>query len=313
MYNNNYFELDKYKKKKLINIYSITNFTDAFLEYIPLLITYGNFYNKKYGLNWYQILVIGFKSLSKGIPEWEDLPEGKQNLFEFLLSGLKNDFDIAMGIETDTYNISIMYSEININSNILNKKFSQREQNIFYRYFGLNDHKKDSLRDIAKNYKNTPKTIKKEIENILYTFRFNKEMSYLIPIIRRCHAYWLLYEYIIHPKNEKIEDYLIRDNIFILIEDLTRWADLKIFDQYLNEAFSEIENGYPKGQYKVEIIKQCLVSNESISFYIQNKSNRELIKNFLGKMYPFESFKNKTSTEIYSKMKELGYFYNKKK
>lgn len=313
MHNNNYFELNKYKKKKIINIQSITNFNDIFLDCIPLLITYGYFYNMKYGLNWYQVLIIGFKSLGKGINEWENLPIGKQNLFEFLLLGLKYDFDNALCIESEMCDISIIYSEININFNMLNKKFSQKEQNIFYRYFGLNDYKKDSLRDIAKNYKITLKTIRKEIENILYTFRFSEKMSYLIPIIRRCHAYWLLYEYIIHPKNEKIENYLIRDNIFILIEDLIRWADPKIFKQYLNDAFLEIENEYPKGQYKVEIIKQCLVSNESISFYIQNKVHRELIKKFLGKMYPFESFKNKTTTEIYSKMKELGYFYNRKK
>lgn len=99
---------------------------------------------------------------------------------------------------------------------------------------------------------------------------------------------------------ETILERLINDDIYILLEEITRWNDKNVFVRSLNNSLGA----------NSEIILNILNGGfEDIDNNLK-KYKKEIIK-FLSNMYPTENMSRKTDVDIIEYMLELQEIYKK--
>lgn len=183
---------------------------------------------------------------------------------------------------------------------ILEKKFKQRDLDIFYSFFGLNGYKKEKSKDIAKRYGMSEGNIRNSIINKILAFlKKDKESLELLVSLLDSYNESLMVELFGCDKNTILER-LSNDDIYILLEEITRWHNKDVFIRALNNSltgnsetilnilnggFEEIDNNIKK--YKKDIIK------------------------FLSNMYPTENISRKTDVDLIEYMMELQEIYKK--
>ena len=100
-----------------------------------------------------------------------------------------------------------------------------------------------------------------------------------------------------------VVEYLLNDDMFMLLEELTRWINKEQFAKQLNPIFDELGS-------EADIIKK-LLSYDFDQLDKNFKSNKKLIIKFLSAMYPTENIGRKTDVALLEYMDELAYFYKK--
>ena len=186
--------------------------------------------------------------------------------------------------------------------NILEKKFKQRDLDIFYRFFGLNGYKKEKSKDIAKMYGMSEGNIRNSVINKMLAF-LKKDPNAMEILMSLMDSYneSLMIE-LFGCDNETILERLINDDIYILLEDITKWTNKDVFKRALDNA---------------------LMGNDDKILYILNggfedidsnlkKYKKEIIR-FLSSMYPTENMSKKTDVDIIEYMMELQEIYKKYK
>ena len=186
--------------------------------------------------------------------------------------------------------------------NILEKKFKQRDLDIFYRFFGLNGYKKEKSKDIAKMYGMSEGNIRNSVINKMLAF-LKKDPNAMEILMSLMDSYneSLMIE-LFGCDNETILERLINDDIYILLEDITKWTNKDVFKRALDNA---------------------LMGNDDKILYILNggfedidsnlkKYKKEIIR-FLSNMYPTENMSKKTDVDIIEYMMELQEIYKKYK
>lgn len=185
---------------------------------------------------------------------------------------------------------------------IIDSTFKQRDADVFYKYFGLKNYQKEKGKDIARSLGMSPGNIKPIIDKILKQLTQNKDAYEILQDLRAAYNESLFSE-ILELDNSMVVEYLLNDDMFMLLEDLTKWINKDQFKNKVNPIFKELGKD-------AEIIKD-LLSNEFDYLDSNFKQNKKLIIKFLSALYPTENISRKTDVSLLEYMDELAYFYKK--
>jgi hypothetical protein len=100
---------------------------------------------------------------------------------------------------------------------------------------------------------------------------------------------------------EQMIEAIISDDMFILLEELTKWGNKDIFNGTLYTVLDELGG---EGEMIEEFLKGDF---EFLDKHF--KSNKKLIVKFLGMMYPTENFSRRTDVALLEYMDELSILY----
>ena len=186
---------------------------------------------------------------------------------------------------------------------LIEKTFSVRDVDVFYRFFGLNGRKREKSKDIAKSYGMSEGNIRNSILNkILKWIRTNNKANAILADIQDLYTEHLMYDMFCSGQQNIIES-LAEDDTYLLLEDLNRWRSKDVFNNSLKRALSQVKN-----QKIVEILK---------GDFSDIDNNLKALKNdimlFLSCMYPTENMSVKTDVDIIEYMQELQNAYKKYK
>lgn len=215
---------------------------------------------------------------------------------------IKQDRLAALGYTDDGRNEEADVEQWKKVFNILEKKFKQRDLDIFYRYFGLNGYKREKSKDIAKMYGMSEGNIRNSVINKMIAFlKKDKGALELLMDLRESYNESLMIE-LFGCDKETILERLSNDDIYILLEEITKWNNKDVFKRALNASLPSNNN----------IILDILNGGfEEIDNNI--KKYRKEIITFLNNMYPTENFIRKTDVDIIEYMMELQEIYKKYK
>ena len=215
---------------------------------------------------------------------------------------IKQDRLAALGYNDDERDEATDVEQWKKVFNILEKKFKQRDLDIFYRYFGLNGYKREKSKDIAKMYGMSEGNIRNSVINKMIAFlKKDKGALELLMDLKESYNESLMIE-LFRCDKETILERLSNDDIYILLEEITKWNNKDVFKRALNAS---------------------LPSNNDIILDILNGGFEEIDRNvkkyrkdiiyFLNNMYPTENFIRKTDVDIIEYMMELQEIYKKYK
>ena len=215
---------------------------------------------------------------------------------------IKQDRLAALGYNDDERDEATDVEQWKKVFNILEKKFKQRDLDIFYRYFGLNGYKREKSKDIAKMYGMSEGNIRNSVINKMIAFlKKDKGALELLMDLKESYNESLMIE-LFKCDKETILERLSNDDIYILLEEITKWNNKDVFKRALNASLPRNNN----------IILDILNGGfEEIDSNV--KKYRKDIIYFLNNMYPTENFIRKTDVDIIEYMMELQEIYKKYK
>lgn len=190
---------------------------------------------------------------------------------------------------------------------LLEDNFKQRDVNIFYRYFGLNGYKREKSKDIAKSMGMSEGNIRNSVINKIIKFLKNdRKASEILQDLQDMYTESLMIDMCGYTK-EEIYETLINDDMYILLEELTKWNYKTVFNQAMRDVFGMIPDQKDK-KILVNILKGDFE-------YLDNnfKKNKNLIIIFLSNLYPTENMKKKTDVDLLNYMSDLQNYYKKYK
>lgn len=243
----------------------------------------------------------------------------------FGTSGI-NDYAIKNGLVGDTVNIDHMFGkdgeikqdyieplgredkgnvdeQIEKLITILSKKFSQRDVDIFMRYFGIGGREKMKSKDIATMYKLSETAIKNgPINKIIKFIKQNPTLMEIMFEIRDIYNEALLSK-CYGMNREQISEYLLNDDGYVILEEMSRWSDKGRFKRNVESALNKV---------KAPVLKDILKGDfTTIDDNIKIHSNE--IKVFLALMYPTDNISQMSDVEMIELMSEVQEYYKKYK
>ena len=245
------------------------------------------------GTNWYATAKYGAEMLDAvsidGLSRNED-------------GEIKQDRLAALGYNDDGRNEEADVEQWKKVFDILEKKFKQRDLDIFYRYFGLNGYKREKSKDIAKMYGMSEGNIRNSVINKMIAFlKKDKGALELLMDLRESYNESLMIE-LFGCDKETILERLSNDDIYILLEEITKWNNKDVFKRALNTSLSGNK----------DIILDILSGGfEEIDNNIK-RYKKDIIA-FLNNMYPTENFIRKTDVDVIEYMMELQEIYKRYK
>lgn len=186
---------------------------------------------------------------------------------------------------------------------MLAQKFSQRDLDIFYRYFGVNGYKREKAKDIAKSHNMSPANINNGVlKNILKFIKSNKQIMNILQDIQDIYTECLLRD-MVNFSRTQILDGFITDHVYILLEELNPWRSKAAFDNALQRSMKSVAD---------PCIQEILDSGfEAADNNI--KTHKAHILQFLRSMYPTTQFNMYTDMDLIEKMMEVHDAYQKYK
>lgn len=107
----------------------------------------------------------------------------------------------------------------------LEKQFDTRTLDVFYRYFGLNGHKREKARDIARSMNYSDSVIRNMFVNkVLKWLKDAPELRDVMSDLRDIYSESLMIEMMAMESREARLDALASDDTFIILEDECRWG-----------------------------------------------------------------------------------------
>lgn len=189
---------------------------------------------------------------------------------------------------------------------LIESNFKQRDCDIFYRYFGINGYKKEKSKDIAKSLGMSEGNIRNSVINKMLAFLKRDQRALdILQELRDIYNESLICDLMGCERDYVIET-LLNDDIFILLEDLTRWTDKRTFEATVKNALSQFNSND----------KSTLLDLLRSDFnYLDNnyKNNKKIIILFLNKIYPTENLSHKTDVSLLEYMSEIQELYGKYK
>lgn len=255
-----------------------------------------NEYSYSFKTNWYGVKKMGSTMLSA--LSLDSAPRDEEGEF-------KQDKLKSLGVNDPNYNLTKTekdnWAEL---YKIIENTFKQRDINIFYRYFGLKGHPKEKGKDIAKSLGISPSLIKGVVQDIvLKKLQKNPKAMEILMDLQASYNESLMLDIMNLDKKMMVET-ILEDDMFILLEELTRWSNKNTFINTINNVFDIMES------HDLNIIKD-LLSNDFDNLDKLFKSNKKLIVKFLGFVYKTESFSRKSDVALLEYMVELGDLYKK--
>lgn len=166
----------------------------------------------------------------------------------------------------------------------LEKQFTQRDVDVFYRFFGVNGRKAEKSKDIAKSYGMSEGNIRNSIINKM--LKFIKSKPVLMDMLRDILAMYTesLMTSMIGFNRDQIIEAFASDDTYILLEELTKWNTKDGFAKSYKYALGQFNASNQK------VIKDALTGGfEVIDGTLRN--NSKLYIEFLKYMDPVSSNK----------------------
>lgn len=242
------------------------------------------------GTNWYATKKYGGELLDAisidGLPKDED-GDFRQDRLAAL--GIDDEKDLSRDEEKSWKQVFAL----------LERKFKQRDLDIFYRYFGLNGYKREKSKDIAKDYGMSEGNIRNSIINKIIAFlkKDRKSMELLLDLQDMYNEHLMIE--LFGFDREYIIERLAEDDIYILLEEINRWTNKNVFKRAL-------DNSLPVGNDKL-ILDILNGDFEDVDNNIK-KYKKDIIK-FLSNMYPTENMTKKTDVDLIEYMVEIQEIY----
>jgi len=183
---------------------------------------------------------------------------------------------------------------------MIETKFSTRDVDIFYRYFGLGPYygKRQKVKDIAKEYNMSDGNIHNSILGPIFKFlRTNPKAARILGEIRDSYTESLVGEIAMMGK-EFIREALYNDMTFILLEQVTRWSNKQVLERAVLSACDKMSVNDAK------FILDCLTKGMN-EFNAGLSKNRRAVVFFLGEVYPTENMSRKKDADLADYMEEL--------
>lgn len=185
---------------------------------------------------------------------------------------------------------------------LIEQKFSDRDIDIFYRYFALNGRKKEKSKDIAKMYGMSEGNIKNSIINKIIKFlRTDPKSASILRSIQESYNISLMTQ-LVGESKEYILESLVEDDMYILLEELNPWGSKQVFKKSLDNSLSSLNKTDCD-----KILK--LISDDFEQLDSNFKKEKKLIILFLSNMYPTEVMNNKTDVALLDYMANIQELY----
>ena len=192
---------------------------------------------------------------------------------------------------------------------IIDNKFSARDCNIFYRYFGLKDFygQKEKSKDIAKEYGMSEGNIRNSIINKILTFLYKKDAKSraILSKIRdlyECQAFVNAMNECVDKTREGIKAAILSDDVFVLLEELTKFDTVEVFDRAIDYASKSLDES------EKQSIDNCLKNSQLIDDFVSE--HRDVAVKFLANIYPAENFSRMDNVVIVEHIVNLSNLYN---
>ena len=177
---------------------------------------------------------------------------------------------------------------------MIEDRFNMQKASIFYMTFGLNGYNIERATDIAKKFGLSPANISMSNKRIA---KFLKETPAAQPLLKVLlhHVQESILIDNMNKSQQEIFEALINSDMYILLEDLTRWSEKAVFENTMHSVLSEYDND------SVEFLTACL--NEGEEFLQDNyRENKKLIVHFLESINPTSTFSKKQDLYIIDEM-----------
>lgn len=253
-----------------------------------------NTYSYTLKTNWYGVKKMGASLLNAvsidGMPRDED-GDFKQDYLKAL--GTDSSYDLTPGERHS-------WDELR---KLLSSTLKQRDLDIFYRFFGLNGYQREKGKDIAKSLGISPALVTGIVKEIIKKLKNNPKAMEILRDLFDSYNESLMFD-LMNLDKQMIIETIIEDDMFILLEELTRWSNKNV---YKNAIESALEN-FNSTEKKVIL---DILSNDFEYLDKVFKSNKKLIIKFLGLVNPTESYSRKTDVTLLEQMFELAELYKK--
>ena len=187
---------------------------------------------------------------------------------------------------------------------LIENRFSKQHAAVFYKTFGLNGYDMMKRSEIAKEMNKSIQNITMINTRIAAFLKQTPEAQPLLKaLLQQCQE--SIFINCTNKSKEEIYEALVSNDMFILLEELTRWSDSSVLSRALECILSQYDND------SVEYIQECLEKGTS---FIENTyaDNKKLIVHFLENLNPTQSFIKKSDAHIINEMESLSFSYNSK-
>jgi RNA polymerase sigma factor (sigma-70 family) len=188
---------------------------------------------------------------------------------------------------------------------MMEKKFNQRDMNIFYRYFGLNGYKREKSKDIAKSYGMSEGNIRNSILNKMIKYIKNDRRAMdILTNIADTYNENLMVDMLNYDKDMIIET-LAGDDIYILLEEMTKWNKKEVFVKDVRAALERMGTNADE-KFIVKLLESDFNFADSVL-----KKYKTIIDKFLTYIYPTENVNLMTDVDKLNKITYIQDTYKK--
>lgn len=209
----------------------------------------------------------------------------------------------AADYELDDIEANISKASMKRIYDMIEKRFSMQKAAVFYKSFGLNGYEMEKHNAIAKEFGLSTANVSMINKRIA---KFLKEEPSAQPLLNALlmHCQESIFIDNMNKSREEIIEALLQDDMYILLEDLTRWSDPVVLENTVNSVISRYDDE------SADFLVECLKSD--FSFLEENyRDNRKLIVHFLENMNPTQSFNKKSDLYILNEMETIVNSYKK--
>jgi RNA polymerase sigma factor (sigma-70 family) len=180
---------------------------------------------------------------------------------------------------------------------IISNKFPQRDVTVFLKSFGLGNYEQMKGKDIAKEFKITPPMITVIVKNIINFLKTDRTTKDILSDIADMYNESLVVQ-LFQLDKQVIRESLLNDDIYLLFEELNRWADKDAYMMAINTTLNKFSIK------EARFIYDCLI--KGFDYLDSNyKKNKQLIVWFLSELYPTENITKMSDVNILELMNEL--------
>lgn len=218
---------------------------------------------------------------------------------------MQQDHLAALGFMDDEYD-ELDDKKMKPLFDLLEKNFSTRDVDIFYRYFTLKGNKKEKSKDIAKSYGMSEGNIRNSVINKIIKFlRTDKRALNILKQLQESYTISMMTS-LVGLNRSMIIDALINDDIFILLEELNSMSDKESFKAIIEPALARLPKA--DSNYILKVLQEGFDYLDSTF-----KKNKKVIILFLSDVYPTEAIANKTDVALLEYMMNIYNMYQEHK
>lgn len=181
----------------------------------------------------------------------------------------------------------------------LNKKFSQRDCDIFYSFFGLNGHKQEKNKDISGRYGVSRGAISQTITKIVTWLQKNPKSIKILHDLAELYNESLMVQ-LWRMDRETIMEQLINNDVYILLENAAPWKTRAAFVSSFDSAMTKVK--------AKETIEEIL-DGDFMDIDDNIKKYNDDIITFLTGMYPTANIHRISDIGLIDKMHEVQKYY----